>query len=375
MSLERATSVTQALALAPTLGIPHQNFVIGDQQGHIAWTIAGRIPTDSGATRALGTPTWTTAETHPRILDPEVGRIWTANARSTDDPSQLSAIGGIDTSVGADYDLAARARQIRDDLLAIKGPAAPADMLRIQLDDHALFLTRWRTVLTDLLDADAVANHPDRAEFKKLATDWNGRASVDSVGYRLVRAFHERTEKSVWAMMLSGLSLTPGEPAAVPAKFEVALWLLVNQRPMHLLASNYADWRQFLLAQVDAAITDLHDSCPQLAACQWGDRKPVHIQHPLSAALPFLSGLLDMPEVELPGDHDMPRVQDGPIGASERFAVSPGHEDQGYIHIPGGQSGHPLSPYYRAGFMDWARGTPTPFLPGAPQHRLTLQSE
>jgi penicillin amidase len=375
MSLERATSVAQALALAPTLGIPHQNFVIGDQRGHIAWTIAGRIPTDSGVTRAIGTPTWTTAETHPRILDPEVGRIWTANARSTDDPGQLAAIGGIDASVGADYDLAARARQIRDDLLAIKGPAAPADMLRIQLDDRALFLTRWRAVLTDLLDADAVDNHPERAEFKKLATDWNGRASVDSVGYRLVRAFHERTEKSVWAMTLSGLGLTPGEPGSVPAKFEVALWLLVNQRPMHLLASNYPDWRQFLLVQVDAAITDLHKTCPQLATCNWGARKPVHIQHPLSAALPFLSGLLDMPEVELPGDHDMPRVQDGPIGASERFAVSPGHEDQGYIHIPGGQSGHPLSPYYRAGFMDWARGTPTPFLPGASQHRLTLQSE
>lgn len=375
MTLERSTSVAQALALAPTFGIPHQNFVIGDQQGHIAWTIAGRIPTDRGATRAIGTPAWTTAESHPRILDPEVGRIWTANARSTDDPGQLVAIGGIDTSVGADYDLAARARQIRDDLLAIKGPAAPADMLRIQLDDRALFLTRWRAVLSDLLDADAVANHPQRAQFKKLAADWNGRASVDSVGYRLVRAFHERTERSVWAMMLSGLSLAPGDPGSVPAKFEVALWLLVNQRPMHLLASNYADWRQFLLAQVDAAITDLHESCPQLAACQWGARKPVHIQHPLSAALPFLSGLLDMPEVELPGDHDMPRVQDGPVGASERFAVSPGHEDQGYIHIPGGQSGHPLSPYYRAGFMDWARGTPTPFLPGASQHRLTLQSE
>ncbi len=81
MSLERATSVTQALELAPTLGIPHQNFVIGDQQGHIAWTIAGRIPVDSGPTRAIGVPTWTTAETQPHILDPEIGRIWTANAR------------------------------------------------------------------------------------------------------------------------------------------------------------------------------------------------------------------------------------------------------------------------------------------------------
>ena len=56
----------------------------------------------------------------------------------------------------------------------------------------------------------------------------------------------------------------------------------------------------------------------------------------------------------------MPRVQDGAFGASERFAVSPGHEDQGYFHMPGGQSGHPLSPYYRAGFMDWAhRATAT----------------
>jgi penicillin amidase len=55
--------------------------------------------------------------------------------------------------------------------------------------------------------------------------------------------------------------------------------------------------------------------------------------------------------------------------------VSPGHEDQGYIHMPGGQSGHPLSPYYRAGFMDWVQGNPSPFLPGASEHRLTLQSE
>ena len=63
-----------------------------------------------------------------------------------------------------------------------------------------------------------------------------------------------------------------------------------------------------------------------------------------------------MPVVELPGDHDMPRVQAGEFGASERFAVTPGLESQGYMHIAGGQSGHPLSPYYRAGFKEWADG-------------------
>jgi penicillin amidase len=304
-----------------------------------------------------------------------VGRLWTANARATDDPVQQTSIGGTDTVVGADYDLGARAHQIRDDLLAIKGPAAPADMLRIQLDDRAEFLQRWRTILIELLDADAIADRPERAQFKSLVSDWNARASVDAVGYRLVRAFHEQVLKSVWQMMLGALGIEPGEEVAAPSQFEAALWRLVNERPMHMLASNYGDWRQFLLAQADATIADLKAACPQLASCTWGARRPVHISHPLSRSLPFLSGLLDMPQVQLPGDHDMPRVQDGPIGASERFAVSPGHEDQGYIHIPGGQSGHPLSPYYRAGFMDWAHGTPAPFLPGASQHRLTLQSE
>ena len=35
-------------------------------------------------------------------------------------------------------------------------------------------------------------------------------------------------------------------------------------------------------------------------------------------------------------------------GQSERMVVSPGHEEKGLLVIPGGQSGHPLSPYYRA---------------------------
>lgn len=375
MALERTASVAQALAVAPALGIPHQNLVVGDREGHIAWTIAGRIPADSGPTRALAGSAWTTPETHPHILDPEVGRIWTANARATDDPAQQTAIGGMDAPVGADYDLGARARQIRDDLLALRRPAAPADMLRIQLDDRAGFLARWRTLIIEVLDPDAIANHPARVQFRRLVSDWNARASVDSVGYRLVRAYHEQTLKSVWEMVLGALGLAAGENAAAPSQFEAALWRMVTERPMHMLAPSYGDWRQFLLAQVDATIADLHASCPQLADCTWGSHNPVHIRHPLSRSLPLLSGLLDMPQVQLPGDHDMPRVQDGAIGASERFAVSPGHEDQGYIHIPGGQSGHPLSPYYRAGFMDWARGTPTPFLPGDSQHRLTLQPE
>jgi penicillin amidase len=142
--------------------------------------------------------------------------------------------------------------------------------------------------------------------------------------------------------------------------------------PLNLLARRYANWHEFMLAQVDATSADLQRSCGALAHCTWGRYNTVRVRHPLSPALPWLAPLIDMPTVELPGDHDMPRVQNGAFGASERFAVSPGHETEGYFHMPGGQSGHPLSPYYRAGFMQWARGEPLPFLPGTSKHTLTL---
>jgi hypothetical protein len=87
-----------------------------------------------------------------------------------------------------------------------------------------------------------------------------------------------------------------------------------------------------------------------IAARTWGERNTARITHPISRALPgFVARLLDMPADPLPGDSNMPRVQGPKFGASERFAVAPGDEEHGYFELPGGQSGHPLSPFYGAG--------------------------
>jgi penicillin G amidase len=371
--LEPLASVAEAVQLAPQIGIPHQNVVLGDSTGHIAWTIFGRIPQDTAAGRARQGPPWTTSADHPQILDPPEGLLWTANARVASDPRQLQLIGGELSALGAEYDLGARAGQIRDDLRALKQPATPQDMLNVQLDDRALFLARWRTLLLQVLDADSLKGQPKRAQLRALVEHWQPAASVDAVGYRLVRAYHDRTLHAVWSMLLAALQVPEDEDTWPPAQFEGPLWQLLREQPLHMLARRYPGWPQFLLTQVDETLSELESDCPQLARCTWGERNTVRIRAPLSRALPHLAAaLLDMPTVQLPGDHDMPRVQDGPFGASERFAVSPGHEAQGYLLIPGGQSGHPLSPYYRAGFDAWVRGEPLPFLPGAAQHRLTL---
>jgi len=373
IGLERSSSVTQALALAPEIGIPHQNFVVGDREGNIAWSIFGRIPADTHSNRALAPAIWTNATDQPRLVDPPSGRIWTANARVITDPRQESLIGGDEAALGAEYDLGARARQIRDDLLALHVQETPADMLRIQLDDRAVFLSRWRGLLLQLLDGDAGAGRPERAEFARLLADWTGRASTDSISYRLVRAFHEHTQQAVWDMLMDAMDLPDSERGPIPDQFEHALWQLVSTQPLHMLDRRYDSWRDFLLRQLDGTILLLQKSCGELRHCTWGSHNAIAIRHPLSSAVPFIAWLIDMPTVELPGDRDMPRVQEGISGASERFAVSPGSEAQGYFHMPGGQSGHPLSPFYRAGFLQWARGEPLPFLPGPALHTLTLQ--
>jgi len=373
LSLEQVGSVQQALALAPSIGIPHQNFVVGDREGHIGWTIYGRIPVAMGDRRADGSSGWLEEPAHPTTIDPSVGRIWTANARVTSDPDQERAIGGETATLGAEYDLGARASQIRDDLLAIQAPAKPADMLHIQLDDRAVFLTGWRERLLAVLDADSLKDHPERAHYRKLIADWDAAADTGSVGYRLVRRWRDLTQAAVWDMILDGLHIPADESFSAPPQFAVPTLRLLQDRPLHLLSPRYASWPQLMLAQADTAIAQLQRECGDLDRCTWGQQNTIHIQHPLSRALPFLSALLDMPTLQLPGDHDMPRVQGMTFGASERFGVSPGHEAEGYFHMPGGQSGNPFSPYYRAGFKEWAEGTPLPFLPGPAQHRMTLR--
>jgi penicillin amidase len=97
------------------------------------------------------------------------------------------------------------------------------------------------------------------------------------------------------------------------------------------------------------------------------------MQHPFAMAVPMLSGWLNMPPVPLPGDNDMPRVQAPGFGASQRMVVTPGREEFGLMQMPGGQSGHPMSPFYRAGHDSWAQGTPASFLPGDTRYVLQLQ--
>ena len=142
-----------AQALANQVGGPAQNFVAADHQGRVGWTLMGPLPQRVYPATRLPVPwqaagggswSWLPPDEYPRLVDPQDGLIWTANAR---------VVGGTALEKIGDGGYAGgfRARQIRDGLRARDGVSG-ADHLAIQLDDRALFLDRWQRLLMATLE-------------------------------------------------------------------------------------------------------------------------------------------------------------------------------------------------------------------------------
>jgi penicillin amidase len=375
LELEHTRSVEDAVRAAASFGIPGQNILVADRNGHIGWTIAGRLPKRSDAPSGVpqlssdpmvGFAGWLAPQNQPQLLDPPSGLLWSANAR---------VVGGLGAALIGDdgMDRGARAAQIRADLQAAPRPLTPLASLAIQLDDRALFLERWRTLLRELIDRAHVKGIHTHDSAAAVLETWSGHAAPSDAAYRLVRLFRAEVEARAFFMLIAPARRDAADfRFVIPTSFEGPLWRLMQERPTNLLAADYPDWDAFLLEALSAA-ERLPPVCRDLAGCTWGEVNEVHIRHPLTAALPLLSTFLDMPTVQLAGAHgDMPRVQGPDYGASVRFSVAPGREREGYFHMPGGQSGHPLSPFYRTGFAAWKEGQPTPLLPGPATHSFSL---
>jgi penicillin amidase len=375
---ESARTVDEALAAAGGLGIPAQNFVVGDSTGNIGWTIAGPIPRRVGfdgsrpTSWADGSRRWdgyvppASASSFPRIVNPPSGRLWTANAPVVEG-DMLATIGE------GGYADGIRARLIRDRLLALD-KATAADMLAVQLDDSALFHERWRDLLLATLTPSAVQRDPGRAEFRRLLeTTWTGRADPASVAYRLVRTFRQNLSRQVFATLTApARQAEPDFDFARALRSEGPLWQLVTERPPHLLDPRHSSWDAQLLDAVDAAIIELMASGGRLADRSWGEFNRAIVAHPLGNAMPLVGRWINMPADPLPGDVFTPRAHSPRAGPSERMVVSPGREHEGILHMPTGQSGHPLSPHYADQHRAWLTGEAVPFLPGASVSRLTM---
>jgi penicillin G amidase len=272
------------------------------------------------------------------------------------------------------YEVGSRARQIHERLMA-RDRFTPRDMLAIQLDTRSEFLDRWRQLMLDTLTPAAIDGHPDRAELRRIVdSGWTGQASPDSAAYGLAHVFRDLLSERVIAFELSECYEADATfDYATVRRREGPIWKLVTEKPPHLLDPRYSTWDEMILATIDEVIAEsTRDRSGGLRDRKWSELNVTAYRHPLSAGIPLAGRWLDMPLRPLPGDLYTLQVHWGSLGASERMVVSPGHEADGIMHMPTGQSGHPLSPFYSNSHEAWVNGDPTPFLPGPAEHSLTL---
>jgi penicillin amidase len=370
MGMMEVESVEAGIDAARTFGMPSQNIVMADRGGHIGWIISGYLPRRRGF-EGLRPRSWAGGDVgwdgaldeaqRPTLLDPAAGVIYTANNRTIGDESSRL--------IGHAWASGYRAFRIAE-LLAGRSTFSERDLLAIQLDTRTIVFDLYRDLI---LEAARGSREPAVKETAKIVRAWNGSADTDQAALRLLEAFRRTLHAKVFAPLTAPCRTLDGRFAYRWPFSEETLRRILEERPQHLLASRYASWSELLQSSLRDTLEDLATRNPQLTLdVPWGETNRAAIGHPLAMMIPQMSGALSMPPDPLPGHWSAVRMATPGFGASARMVVSPGHESQGILHMPSGQSGHPMSPHFRDGHAAWVSGAPTAFLPGEPASRLLL---
>jgi penicillin amidase len=377
LGMDRANTLSEAMAVVNRAGAPPQNVVLADDSGHIAWTYMGFFPKRMGfdgsvsVTWADGRARWDgfiPPDELPRVVDPAEGFVATANNRTLGKDYPYV--------IGHNFSYSYRAYRISEKLKEMPR-VSERDMLALQLDTVSEFYEFYRRLALSVLNGkpqDAVMT-----EAKRAIESWNGRLDADSLGVGLLVEWRRNLAKSVFSPLVSRCAEADPSFTYAWRELETPLRsLLTEQAPETLPDRQHADWHQFLAETLQRTANELkqRNGVERLENLAWGQINRVHLTHPFSRTFALAGRILDMPEAPASGCGSFcVRVLFDGNGASERMAVSPAHPEDGILHMPGGQSGHPFSAHYRDQQDAWLKGVALPFLPGGAKHHLTLVPE
>ncbi len=379
IDLEQTEALEQAVNIVNHAGGPHLNFLLADSSGHIAWTIMGRIPkrygSDGSVSRswadgAVGWDGYVDAQSLPREIDPVDGLLVSANDRRQS--KQYSYV------IGHQFANGYRAYRITQQLKQMQD-INEWSIFQLQLDTKSEFYSFYQQLALNVLSPKIIEQKSELRELREYLLAWNGRADKDSLGFALLVQFRKQLVKNVFTPFLSACRNVDNNFQYSWFYIDTPLQAMLTEKPSQLLPDpvNYRDWDAFILGQLTQGAQQLRAKYPDITLSEltWGMVNTAQYKHPFSEGLPILSRLLDMPEDELAGCGYCVRVATPGFGASERLVVSPAHLDEGILHMPGGQSAHPLSPYYRDQFSYWVKGLPIKLLAGNPEHKLILKPD
>jgi penicillin amidase len=366
---------TEFLAAFAGFGMPSQNVVYADDQGHIGYYLLGKIPLRGDVEHPSGlspvpTPTGTYEwagyipfEKLPEVFDPSQGILATANARITPD--------GYPYEITLDWGPPYRNERIWQ-VLASKEKMTQADMLALQNDTMSEL---DQTIAQRIAYAVDHAKSPTKRmrQAADLIRSWDGAITTDSAAAAIVNA----TRVALWPMILQP-RLGSATALYTWKSRSFAQEELVTKMPARWLPPDKADWNELLAAALERGLNDAH-APSDLAHWKWGSENRLEAKHPLFGINPWIQRFVGLrtglPRAALPGDGTTVRPGLTKNGASERFTADPGDPEHATMNIVTGESGNPASEWYADQFPLWLEGKtlPLPFSATAGgAHTLTL---
>ncbi len=330
---------------------PSQNVVYADDQGHIGYQAVGFIPLRPGG--IAGTPI--ADESHewqgfipfeqlPSAADPANGILATANARTTPD--------GYPFPITDQWVDPYRNERIWK-WLAGKDKLTPADMLTLQTDVYSEVDQELAQRFAYAIDHAAKTDGRLR-EAADLMRSWDGVVGVDSSAAAIVAA----AKSAFWPMLLR---------PRLGDEWRLYQWSssgfareeLIMHAPAQWLPSGYANWDDFLTAVVRQGMNDEHAPA-SLKSWRYGVQHPVDLEHPLYSLIPWFkewtgvaTGTGPQPQS---GDTTTVKQVGRTFGPSQRFTIDWSDPEAATENIVMGESGDPLSGYYRDQWPYWYGG-------------------
>ena len=384
---------------------PTQNVAYADDQGHIGYQAIGYIPVRQGG--LMGTPIadgqhewqgFIGLDQMPSAFDPPGGILATANARVTANPnppnpnapnpnapspnapSQGAAGSGV-AGAAASSTASPPNQNPATQNPANQNPASPAadgPQITLEWADPYRNERIWKwlgpkskltqqdmlTLETDVyseLDQEIAQrlaygiDHAKNADARlrqaaDLLRSWDGAVTVDSAPAAIVaaakRAFYPMLLKprlgDDWSEYHWAESLFAGEQ------------ILMNE-PAAWLPPQYASWDDFLADMVRQGLAQ--GGAPgDLRQWRYGYAHPVDVEHPLFGLLPWFKNWTGTGVLPQSGDTSTVKQVGRSFGPSQRFTIDWSNVDGATEDITMGESGDPLSPYYRDQWDYWYNG-------------------
>lgn len=366
MHMEKCRTVEEALAVVNRFGGPPLNVLVADADGRIGYTLSGRLPVREG--NGAGWAGYIHPDELPRVVGSAEGFLVNANNRSVG--------AGYPHFLGHGYVNSYRAHRIAEHLREASG-VNEADMFALQFDTACRVYEFYRQLALGVLTDEVVAASPELGVARREILAWDGRAELDSLGIAFLIHFKESLAQSILTPILRACAEADEQFVYAWPNLDTPLRAILTERPPELLAGlgPHASWDSFFVENLKSGVALLREKLKvkSLENLSWGRVNKAEVFHPLTRGdRSPLGGILNMPNDPLPGCNFSICASEPSYGATVRMVVSPGREGEGVLHIPCGQSGHPLSENYDDQHPYWVGQEPLPFLPGPASHTLTL---